>query len=107
MNSTRGRLSPGEAMCVLCVLLLRRPRLAPFRVSIFVLGPSRLPRGVWRSAARTMPLRMSNHVDTVARRVLHNEVKAGQSALRRAKVAFFRRGGVFASRGMPSSIPTK
>ncbi|RNF22039.1 hypothetical protein TcG_02487 [Trypanosoma cruzi] len=68
---------------------------------------SRLPGGIWRSAARKMPPRGSNNVDAVARRVSHNDVKAGQSALRRAKVAFFRQASVFASRGVPSSISTK
>ncbi|RNC51342.1 hypothetical protein TcCL_ESM11549 [Trypanosoma cruzi] len=38
MNSARIRLSPGEAMCVLCVLLLRRTRLVPFSVSTSVWG---------------------------------------------------------------------
>ncbi|KAF8275823.1 hypothetical protein TcYC6_0012360 [Trypanosoma cruzi] len=107
VNSAQSRLSPGEVMCVLCMLLRRRTRPAPFRVSMSFLELSRLLRGIWRSAARTMPPRISNHVDAVARRVSHNEVEAGQSALRRAEVAFFRRGSVLASRGMPSSISTK
>ncbi|RNC57573.1 hypothetical protein TcCL_ESM04881 [Trypanosoma cruzi] len=107
VHSAQSRLSPGEAMCVLRVLLRRRTRLVPFRVSISFLELSRLPRGIWRSAARKMPPRRSNHVDAVARRVSHNDVKAGQSALRRAKVAFVRQGSVFASRGVPSSISTK
>ncbi|RNC34574.1 hypothetical protein TcCL_Unassigned02615 [Trypanosoma cruzi] len=34
VNSTQSRLSPGEAMCVLCMLLLRRTRLVPFCLSI-------------------------------------------------------------------------
>ncbi|RNF11143.1 hypothetical protein TcG_09418 [Trypanosoma cruzi] len=106
MNSARSRLSPGEATCVLCVLLLRRTRLVHFvRPDRF--GLSLLPRGIWRSAARKIPLRISRHVDAAARSVSHNEMKSGQSALRRARVAFFRRGSVLASRGTPSSIPTE
>ncbi|RNC53964.1 hypothetical protein TcCL_ESM08664, partial [Trypanosoma cruzi] len=97
MNSARSRLSPGEAMCVLCVLLLRRTRLVPFRFSRSFWAVT-LPRGIWRSAARKIPLRMSNHVDAAARSVSHNEVEAGQSALRRAEVAFSRRGSVLAGR---------
>ncbi|RNC32135.1 hypothetical protein TcCL_Unassigned05283, partial [Trypanosoma cruzi] len=70
-------------------------------------GRSRLLCGMWRSAARTIPLRMSNNVDAVARSVSHNDAKAGQPALRRARVPFFRQGSVFASRGVPSTIPTE
>ncbi|RNC34186.1 hypothetical protein TcCL_Unassigned03050 [Trypanosoma cruzi] len=99
-------LSPGEAMCVLRVLLLRRTRLVPFRSSRLFWAVTAATR-TWRSAARTMPLRMSNHVDAVARRVSLDEVEAGQSALRRAEVVFFRQGSVLAIRGVPSSIPTE
>ncbi|RNC46049.1 hypothetical protein TcCL_NonESM04162 [Trypanosoma cruzi] len=105
MNSAQSRLSPGEAMCALYAASAADSACSISCVHIF-LELSRLPRGMWRSAARKMPPRGSNHVDAVERRVSHNDVKAGQSALRRTKVAFFRQGSVFASRGVPSTIST-
>ncbi|RNF01076.1 hypothetical protein TcG_11670 [Trypanosoma cruzi] len=56
MNSARSRLSPGEAMCVLCVLLLRRTRLVPFRSS----------RLFWAVTAVARDMALSCSYDTTA-----------------------------------------
>ncbi|RNC38614.1 hypothetical protein TcCL_NonESM12124 [Trypanosoma cruzi] len=94
MNSAQSRLSPDEAMCALCAASSATSACTISCVHI-VLELSRLPGGIWRSAARKMPPRESNHVDAVAKRVSHKDVKkqanplcAGQRWLSSVKAAF-------------------